>query len=95
MTHTRLNHDPLPRWPCISRIVVGGLVLSLSGCASLPPHDAQPLGFDVPATWSAADVPPASASSSLTQWWLRFDDPLLPNLVAQALQANTDVKRAE
>ncbi|MGA9992068.1 MAG: TolC family protein, partial [Thiobacillaceae bacterium] len=95
MTHARLNPDPLPRWPRISRIVVGGLVLSLYGCASLVPHDAAPLGFDVPAAWSAADVPPANGSSSLAQWWLRFDDPLLASLVDQALQANADVRSAE
>ena len=95
MTHARLNPDPLPPWPRISRIVVGGLVLSLYGCASLVPHDAAPLGFGVPAAWSAADVPPANGSSSLAQWWLRFDDPLLASLVDQALQANADVKSAE
>jgi NodT family efflux transporter outer membrane factor (OMF) lipoprotein len=79
----------------MTQTAVGGLMLTLYGCASLAPHDAPPLGFDVPSAWSAADVPPASASSSLAQWWLRFDDPLLASLVDQALRANTDVKSAQ
>ncbi len=95
MTNARLNHDPHPRWPRLGRIVVGGLVISLYGCASVAPQNAAPLGVDVPAAWSAADAPPARASSSLAQWWLRFDDPLLAGLVDQALQANTDVKAAQ
>ena len=60
MTNARLNHDPHPRWPRIGRIVVGGLVMSLYGCASVAPQNAAPLGVDVPAAWSAADAPPAT-----------------------------------
>ena len=33
--------------------------------------------------------------TDLALWWQRFDDPALPALVTQALQANTDVKSAQ
>ena len=55
------------------------------------------LAVEVPAAWSAADVTanPNADATSLAQWWLRFDDPLLGRLVAQALQANTRVTGAQ
>jgi multidrug efflux system outer membrane protein len=74
------------------------LTLILSSCASLAPPRATPVGVDIPAGWSgtgggdAASIP---GSSSLAQWWMRFDDPLLASLVNQALQANTNVKSAQ
>ena len=70
-------------------------MLALSGCASVAPQRAAPVAVDVPADWSAANVSATTGASSLAQWWLRFDDPLLASLVAQALQANTSVKSAQ
>ncbi|MBU0751564.1 MAG: efflux transporter outer membrane subunit [Gammaproteobacteria bacterium] len=70
-------------------------MLALSGCTSMAPQSAAPVAVDVPANWSATDIPALTGASSLAQWWLRFDDPLLARLVAQALQANSDVKSAE
>jgi len=75
--------------------VAACLMLALSGCASVAPQRAAPVTVDVPADWSAANVSAKTDASSLAQWWLRFDDPLLASLVAQALQANTSVKSAE
>jgi NodT family efflux transporter outer membrane factor (OMF) lipoprotein len=49
----------------------------------------------MPAAWSGADSPPFTASGSLAQWWLRFNDPLLADLVNQALRANTSVAGSE
>ena len=73
---------------------VGCLLLALGGCA-LPRHAAPPLEVDVPAAWSVAEASEAGSATSLTQWWLRFDDPLLGSLVNQALQVNTSVKSAQ
>ncbi len=75
--------------------VAACLMLALSGCASVTPRRAAPLAVDVPAGWSTADVSATTGASSLAQWWLRFDDPLLASLVNQALQANTSVKSAQ
>ncbi len=75
--------------------VVGCLMLALYGCASIAPQQVPPLAVDVPAAWSTADVSATTGNPSLAQWWSRFDDPLLGNLVAQALRANTSVKSAQ
>ncbi|WP_157263544.1 efflux transporter outer membrane subunit [Azohydromonas aeria] len=54
--------------------------LLLAGCANLsPPPPAPP----APPAW-AAPLPHAGEPQALAQWWSRFDDPLLPALVAQA-----------
>lgn len=96
-----LNHDPpADRHALAARGVrvttlVACLMLALAGCASVVPRRAEPIAVDVPADWSAADVTATTGASSLAQWWLRFDDPLLASLVAQALQANTDIKSAQ
>ncbi len=78
-----------------SLTVVGCVMLTLNGCASVAPPSAPLVAVDIPAAWSAADPSATTDTSSLTQWWLRFDDPLLGNLVNQALQANTTVKSAQ
>jgi NodT family efflux transporter outer membrane factor (OMF) lipoprotein len=75
--------------------VAACLMLALSGCASVAPQNAAPVAVDVPANWSASDNSAMTNASSLAQWWLRFDDPLLASLVTQALQSNTSVKNAE
>ncbi len=75
-----------------------GVVL-LSACTAPFGRVDVPLGVDVPATWSGgeagryrlvSDVP-----TNLAQWWLRFNDPLLTQLVNQALAANTRVAGAQ
>ena len=68
----------------------------LVGCAGLPtaaPPDPVP-GPPVPATWSGDTHSPAPAQP-LAAWWRRFDDPLLVELVDQALRANTSVRSAQ
>jgi NodT family efflux transporter outer membrane factor (OMF) lipoprotein len=51
------------------------------------------LDFDVPATWSQAQ--PTDGSASLSNWWRRFDDPLLDQLIRQTLAANARVRGAQ
>jgi NodT family efflux transporter outer membrane factor (OMF) lipoprotein len=72
------------------------LLLTVHGCTTLTSsYRTTPVAIEVPATWSVANDTASVGSSSLAQWWLRFNDPLLGNLVAQAMQANTSVKSAE
>ena len=71
------------------------LGLALSGCASLAPRDSGLPQIAVPAGWSGGAAAAAASSASLVDWWQRFNDPLLATLVAQALQANTDVRSAQ
>ncbi|MCC8999804.1 MAG: efflux transporter outer membrane subunit [Candidatus Contendobacter sp.] len=75
--------------------LVGCLMLALYGCASIAPQPTALVAVDIPTAWSNAGVSTTAAPSSLAQWWSRFNDPLLSNLVAQALQANTSVKIAQ
>ncbi len=79
----------------INPIVMSGLLLALYGCASIAPQPAAPVVVDIPDAWAAAASAAPAGPSSLAQWWVRFDDPLLSHLVNQALQANPDIQSAE
>lgn len=66
--------------------------MALGGCVSLGSRgEALPQVVAVPAQWSTAA---SAAPSSLANWWQRYEDPLLTQLVTQALQANTTVRSA-
>jgi NodT family efflux transporter outer membrane factor (OMF) lipoprotein len=69
-------------------------VLALAGCASpiSSPREREPL--DVPATWSRPFIGLTNEATPLTQWWLRFSDATLTDLVDQSLSANTDIRFA-
>jgi NodT family efflux transporter outer membrane factor (OMF) lipoprotein len=79
--------------------VVAWLGLALAGCASLQsgPRDAADDAPRPPAAWAAAASAPAVADdgSAVLQWWRRFDDPLLSQLIADADAHNTDVRSAQ
>ena len=70
-------------------------VLSLAGCASVGPDYEAP-GIAAPAAWQT-QLPNAetAAPDRLTRWWTQLDDPLLNDLIAQALTANPDLAAAE
>jgi NodT family efflux transporter outer membrane factor (OMF) lipoprotein len=67
------------------------LLLGLAGCATptTPPRERVPL--DIPATWSNPVIGLTDVLTPLSQWWLRFGDPTLTDLVNQALDRNTDI----
>ncbi|MBK8755291.1 MAG: efflux transporter outer membrane subunit [Candidatus Competibacteraceae bacterium] len=75
--------------------IVGCLTLALCGCAAIAPQPTAPVAVAVPTAWSTVVIAAPNGSSSLVQWWSRFNDPLLSNLMSQALQANTSIKSAE
>jgi multidrug efflux system outer membrane protein len=71
----------------------------LTGCASVGPDYAPPSG-NAPATWhhvAATSQPatPVMATGDLSQWWQGFNDPLLTQLIAEALQASPDLRSAQ
>lgn len=72
--------------------------LGLAGCVTVGPDYAPPVA-EVPAGWSrldaAGDLAHAEAAGDLSQWWLRLSDPLLSELVAEALQASPDLRSAQ
>lgn len=76
------------------QVFAASAMLVLSGCASVAPRNDAPPAVHVPAAWSFAEAAARPETGSLAQWWLRFDDPLLARLVAEALQANASVTSA-
>ncbi|MBK8161587.1 MAG: efflux transporter outer membrane subunit [Gammaproteobacteria bacterium] len=72
------------------------IIIALPGCAAAPSARLTPdHGVTVPAAWSDG-VPAAAdaASATLAQWWMRFNDPVLTDLVTRSLVASTDVRAA-
>ncbi len=67
------------RLTCATALSLGLLV---SGCASLSPP-------------APTDSNPAQAALQHRAWWGDFQDPLLSQLVEQALQANTSIRSAQ
>lgn len=79
------------------RIKISGyllLVALLPGCMLMGPDYQRP-SFSLPAIFSSdaanADQAPLAAESS---WWELYQDPVLNDLVSQALENNTDIKTA-
>ncbi len=71
-------------WPHALVGVVVATALTVAGCATAP------------VSQGAAAQPPASlAPLTPTAWWSAFDDPLLNQLITQALQANTSIRSAQ
>jgi NodT family efflux transporter outer membrane factor (OMF) lipoprotein len=74
--------------------VASFLMLASFGCASVVPPRAPSANVEVPAAWSAGDRAAADGSPVLAEWWLRFEDPLLARLIAQALKSNKTLANA-
>jgi NodT family efflux transporter outer membrane factor (OMF) lipoprotein len=72
---------------------LGCVLLLLSGCSSLAPPAALPPDPDLPPLWSRASA--AHGVEANTQWWARFNDPLMLQLIAAAEQANPSVLGAQ
>lgn len=100
---------PRLRRPAAASLWLIGAAL-LAGCAAAPAPESRGSTFpDLPAAWTgpadAASAPgqgaaaPAALSAAeaaaLAQWWQQFDDPLLGELVTQALVANLDLAAAQ
>ncbi len=72
---------------------------SLMGCVTVGPDYAPP-ALDVPAAWNQESAPArpettATATGDISQWWRSLNDPLLSELVAEALQASPDLRSAQ
>ncbi|MDY0267817.1 efflux transporter outer membrane subunit [Trichloromonas sp.] len=71
--------------------------LWLAGCAAVGPDYRAPES-KVPEHWHATlgnGVTPAAHPEALAEWWRAFDDPLLTELVKQAVAGNLDLRRAQ
>jgi outer membrane protein, multidrug efflux system len=83
----------IARWLLL--IVAALLIVTVAGCMVGP--DYRPLAMKLPAQWNGIDerrAEPQTGKSDLSSWWRSFDDPLLDEIVAQALSSNLDEKIA-
>jgi len=79
--------------------ICGWVALVTSGCMVGP--DYHPQHPDAPSGWAGVLKAPAKHPSvptaqpaELTQWWKQFDDPVLTQLVEDALKTNLDLQLA-
>jgi len=74
-------------------VAVFTLALTLTGCASVGGSYIPPV-VDAPASF-ATDTPELQlAQAGESQWWNRFDDPVLASLIDEALGNNLDLREA-
>jgi NodT family efflux transporter outer membrane factor (OMF) lipoprotein len=67
----------------------------LSGCLSIGPDYRAPVP-EAPAAWSRLEGPADNATApDLGRWWHNLGDPLLSDIVRQALDANLDLRNAQ
>lgn len=74
-------------------ILMLSLVL-MGGCTPTRVSDRVP--FDVPERWqNAPQAQPVSTPKDLSEWWMGFGDPVLNDLIGQALVSNHDLRLAK
>ena len=61
-------------------------VLALSACSFAPRYERPEM--DMPSQWQKVD---AGAAPLNTDWWTRFNDPVLTSMVDEALKNNQDL----
>ncbi|WP_439271568.1 efflux transporter outer membrane subunit [Pseudochrobactrum sp. HB0163] len=66
---------------------------ALAACVAVGPDYKAPTTL-LPAKWSSQKSPPAKPAQ-LAHWWKRLNDPVLDNLISQAVQSNNDVALAK
>jgi NodT family efflux transporter outer membrane factor (OMF) lipoprotein len=65
----------------------------LGGCATVGPDYERP-EIATPNNWTSSKEQKPLDETVLAQWWLQFKDPVLNNLVSEALTANLDLATA-
>ena len=82
------------RWRLFRVSSAGFAGVLLCACSSPALNTSASLPFELPAAWSYA-AGGRTEAATLGNWWSRFNDPLLSDLVAQALLANTSIGSAQ
>jgi NodT family efflux transporter outer membrane factor (OMF) lipoprotein len=68
------------------------LAMLVAGCANTPPAQ-PPASATLPVQWDSP-LPHGGDAARLKDWWARFDDPLLPELVQSAESGNPTLAQA-
>ncbi|MDN0085021.1 efflux transporter outer membrane subunit [Crenobacter sp. SG2305] len=76
------------------RLLPAVVALALAGCAVGPDYSRPK--FDMPDSWAAQNSQPGGAVGQTAEagWWKRFNDPVLDQLVDEALSYNQDLAAA-
>ena len=70
-------------------------VMASAGCTVGPePRTPSPESLGVPARFQSSSASQAAHAADLANWWDTFDDPVLTQLVEQALAANSNIDAA-
>lgn len=78
---------------CLTAFGALCLATLVSGCVVGPDYQ-QPL-FRMPANWGNAKTQKIAKPAPLARWWTRLNDPLLNELVEEAVAGNLDVATAK
>jgi NodT family efflux transporter outer membrane factor (OMF) lipoprotein len=82
----------MSKWYSI--MVLSLALMGLGGCTPTRVSDRVPLV--VPERWhNAPEAQPVSTPKDLSEWWKGFGDPVLNDLIGQALAANHDLRLAK
>lgn len=82
------------RYSAVLRAALAAGTLLLEGCATFNKPPATP-SLVVPQAWSSAVAASGGSMQQLGEWWRQFDDPVLADLIAAALQAAPDLRTAQ
>ena len=70
-------------------------VMASAGCTVGPePKTPSPEALGVPARFQSSSAPQAANAAELADWWDTFHDPVLTQLIEQALAANSNIDAA-
>lgn len=83
-----------PDFPAKSFAAGLAVLMLLGGCTTLGP-DYTPPEQALPTTWSQAGAGTTQGTQDLSQWWTGLQDPMLTDLVAQALADSPDLQKAQ
>jgi NodT family efflux transporter outer membrane factor (OMF) lipoprotein len=77
--------------PRLLTLALAGVVALTAGCATSARHAPLP-PVQMPANWTSPAAPAAAAADP--QWWRTFDDPVLDQLIEDALRTNNNLAAA-
>ncbi|MCX5578876.1 efflux transporter outer membrane subunit [Kaistia terrae] len=78
----------------LTRLALLALTTALAGCVVVGPDYEKP-ALSLPASWGTAKAAKPSKAPELSQWWQRLGDPLLDELIDEAVADNLDVASAK
>lgn len=80
----------------LSSLIISAISATMvASCASVPPAPEAPSELMTGESFSASDTSLVSQEPVVIEWWTGFSDPLMSDLVNDALSANKDLEVAE